>query len=45
MADQPIQSTVFATASGTYKLRWRNKGRNWQKTFNSHVARQRRAIL
>ena len=37
MADKPIQSTISSMPGGTYKLRWRNKGRNWQKTFKRKV--------
>lgn len=37
MATKPIQSTIFTTKSGAHKVRWRAKGRNWQKTFRRKV--------
>lgn len=37
MANKSIQSTVFSTNSGTHKVRWRDRGRNWQKTFTRKV--------
>ena len=34
---KPIQSTISESDSGAYKVRWRAKNSNWQKTFKRKV--------
>ena len=35
--NKPIKSTISKTRSGSYKIRWRDRNRNFQKTFKTKL--------